>query len=250
MIAADLPPLWLPSKPAIIQSAESALLKPREAMFFVPPALWISGPPKSFTLIGPNSGTTSTISISGAGSIQAGDFCLLGNAAVGTTTPITLSGFTSLQSVTVGSRGIVQVAGKVLTGAETMITGLSSSVQAWALVVYRPAGGKIKSFALNSNNGQGTTGDPMAQTITAGSGAPPLITFGTMYSNDGSSDWRDVTGAGGGGSPSISPSMTQIDAATGFLLHHLLYNSSPANISYDMADHGQNIMTSGYITFA
>lgn len=115
-----------------------------------------------------------------------------------------------------------------------------SSSQRNIIACFRPAFA-IASRTWNSGNGQVTTGNPTSQTIAASGGGAPLLAVGHMWSS-GTVDPRTT-----------SPTMNEIaGSSVNHYAHWLQYQAaeSPANISYDMDDEGNNAMQSGYFTFA
>lgn len=202
----------------------------------------------TFTLVGSASGVDSSIEIDSIspGTLAAGDLCLIYNWAAGSSTPAddTPSGFTKLVTLSddpLTSR--ISMFAKKLDGTETTVTGLTASLAPrWICLVLRPD----QPFASFQNgmtpNGQVTSGDPTAQTITTASAArKPAIAWGHMGAS------ASAVAA------TISPAMTELTNAdtTRNLAHYTIFgvNDTLANISYDMDDSGINFMQSGYLIF-
>lgn len=100
------------------------------------------------------------------------------------------------------------------------------------------------SISPSSANTEDTSGDPAAQTILSGSGTAPLIAFGVHGSRAG----------GGVGAATMSPVEDQeqdlSDLTTDFVYQratYKMYNSSPANVTWDADDSGRNTVISGYL---
>jgi hypothetical protein len=88
-----------------------------------------------------------------------------------------------------------------------------------------------------------TANNPVAQSVTASGGTPPLVVFGGYRSNSAAVDPRTFTVGG-------SPAKDGEVASTSNLsyLAWKIYNSSPADVSVDMDDEGgTNMLQSGYI---
>lgn len=82
-------------------------------------------------------------------------------------------------------------------------------------------------------------GNPAPQVITASSGTPPLVVIGCFGVRGGISGWSF--------SPTQDGSITFNDIA----MAHKIYNSSPADVTIDMADLGNvNTLISCYLQVA
>lgn len=204
---------------------------------------------KNFTFVGSATGSGSSINIGTVG-VQAGDFCVIFNTTAGSTTEVIPSGFTPLQSTSVGSSGRAVISAKKLTGSETTVSGLSAGTPSWIVAVFRPDGA-YSSFTGHNGGAEGTTGNPVSQSMNVSGVPTPIILLGQMYSNDGGSGYRTIDVR------TTSPTMTELAGTTGQspqgqYAHYTLYNagSTPANTTYDMDDEGQNILQSVYVTFS
>lgn len=203
---------------------------------------------QAFSLLGTGTGTGSTITIpNGGGSLQAGDVCVISNfgkSNAGAVADGLPSGFTAYQNTASNaSAGQVRhcLCYKVLTGAETTVTGISTDAMAWAAVVYRPIYPILTAVQGMAVVGGSSSGDIAGVTITAAAASPlPALLCGGMTS-DGAIDPR-----------SVSPSMSELSADTRHYFHHKVYNpgDTPSDHTYDMDDEGsRNIMGCGYLTF-
>ena len=88
-------------------------------------------------------------------------------------------------------------------------------------------------------NAQGTSGDPSPQTVLASAASSPVIVIGAYGSEWASTNPRSMTPAKDG--EFISEAWGWLAAAW------KIYNSNPANVTVDMADHGSNVLQSGYL---
>lgn len=271
------PPLLVPATPAIVRPAEHSLLRgpsildivsrpERRAIFAELVArgrltreqarqalvIGYSRPPagSKFTVVGTNTGSGASISISGIspGSLAAGDLCIVWNQATSSSsvTPVTPSGFTQVGSVSAGAGpyNVSRVSAKKLTGSETTVTGMSATGQRWAVLVLRLSGG-FSGFTANAVDSTSTNANPSAITIAASGATAPIVLFGYMTS------WSSGS-PGSISGKSISPNdMTEI--ANTALAHYLAYDqgATPADHSYDMGDSGdQNTLLGGYLSFS
>lgn len=142
---------------------------------------------------------------------------------------------------TVVSYGVLQ-ASDISTGS---VTGVAGSFGATCtLLIFRP-NGLITSATHGSPNSQDTTGNPASQTITSGSGSAPLVVFGeaqgsTSFTPTGTlvSTGTQITG--------LPPAGSLIVGVQRMYYH--IYNSSPANLTWDMPDTGSvNAICSFYV---
>lgn len=94
----------------------------------------------------------------------------------------------------------------------------------------------VTSITVGATNGQATGGNPSSQTVLSGAGTPPLVVIGA-YGCNGTTDPRTMSPAKDG------------EANSGQCYQAWkIYNSSPANVSVDMDDEGnQNAIISTFI---
>ncbi|OGC85039.1 hypothetical protein A3F55_02115 [Candidatus Adlerbacteria bacterium RIFCSPHIGHO2_12_FULL_53_18] len=184
-------------------------------------------------------GASSTITI--PSEKWAGDLCIIFNYAQGGT-PATVvpSGFTSLAN-TSGSNIKIIASGKVLSGSETTVTGMTGdNDQGWACQLFRPTGFAFSTFPVNSLVSSSTSGDPPALTVSASGAAVPIIVLAQARSNTGGYTIVD------------SPVMTQIGGDTAPQAFYTIYDSgdTPQDHSLDMPDAGNhNLIHAFYLTF-
>lgn len=175
--------------------------------------------------------------------IQAGDLIVLQDWArniSGVPSTVTPTGFTIVNDSTTSTvRGILSY--KKATGSESgSLTGMSGTFgRGKAMAVFR---GDVAAATVTSADpdGEATSGNPAAQTVTSGSGTPPLVAIG------GYSAMAAITAR------TFSPAKDG-EAGTSddrVYLAWKIYNSSPADVSVDMADFFVNILQSCYIQMA
>jgi hypothetical protein len=154
----------------------------------------------------------------------------------GTPTDVTASGFTDVSNLTLGgtTNARFKVSYKRAVGTEGGTT-LSPVVGAQGnrrrLLVLRP-NRPYSSLTVGGLNEVLTASDPSSQTILSGAQAAPVIAIGCAG--------RDGSGANPP-SASMSPSEDGIANAasnTQAAIYYKIFNSSPANVTFDMGDDG------------
>ncbi len=126
---------------------------------------------------------------------------------------------------------------KVLAAGEpgATITGINTTTDNKILLVFRPSF-VIGTVTPSTYNGEGTTGNPAGQTVTAVGQTAPLIVFGSAGS-DGAG-WFSST------APNFAGEVTNDE----LILGYTIYNTTPANHTVNMNDLGaRNILQSGYV---
>jgi hypothetical protein len=186
--------------------------------------------------------TGGSITIPSAG--VAGTLLVLWDFAVnssGAPTSVVPPDFIQVAQVASGVRkGILSYKIAVGGDASSSITGMDgTSTDGKCLLVFSSTT-SISSAAVRSVNQEITDGNPAMQTITAGSGNPPLIVIGaTRHGNNGSRFTM---------SPTQDGTVSSDDGASNRSLAYKIYNSSPSNVTFDMADEGNgNALVSCYI---
>ena len=224
--------------------------------------MWMGGAEALETLEFVTSSQTTTTTLTAPADIQAGDFLVILQRASsypgGTPSTVTPSGFSEAVNTNgtgagVNTRQILNY--KIADGTEasanfTIMNGSDSGYdpdERGLFLVFR-ANVPLASASLQDPDGQFTTGNPTAQTITSGSGTPPLIAIGTYGA------FNSIT------TPTMSPTEdgTVSSTTTGtndISLKYKIYNvgDSPANVSVDMGDAGgesNNILQSCYFNLA
>lgn len=194
------------------------------------------------------SATSTAATITGPASITAGDLLVLWDMATNAATlptSVIPTGFTSIVDFTVGSvrKGIASY--KIANGSEASasLTGMNGNTTNDKALYVVQGNQAIASATPTDVGSEGTTGNPVAQTVTSGSGAAPLIVFG-CYGSSGIIDPRTFTVGGVGAKDG------EINPDTDLYLAYKIYNSSPADVVVDMDDEGTNIMASFYIACA
>jgi hypothetical protein len=184
-----------------------------------------------------STGTTITV----PSTAQSGDIIVLTDTALATSgVPSTAvpTGFTIISNLSsLTSRTILSYFVSTSNLASTSLTGMVGTSSAnKVLAVFRLNTGVLTN-TLSSVNGEFTAGDPVAQTVTSGSGSPPLVVIAS---------YRQATAT----SQTFSPSADAVVAQGAVALRYKIYNNSPANVTVDMGDGGAvNILQSCYISF-
>lgn len=181
--------------------------------------------------------------ITAPASINAGDLIVLIDYAINATglpTEVVPSGFTSISSVSSGkTRCILSYKKADGTEGSSSITGMSSNINVMykVIVTFR---GDVAATTITSNDpdGEATTGNPTAQTVTASGGSSPLVVIGGYASNNNVNP-RTMSPAKDG----------EVGSSTVAYIAWKIYNSSPADVSVDMDDEGSAVhcLTSCYI---
>lgn len=197
---------------------------------------------------------TSTVSLAG---VQAGDLivfmecALIGDGGLPPSSAVP-SGYTSITtgSVSTSQGDRCTLSYKIATGGETSITAaMSVPVGSRFLfqMVFR-AGRAIANVTAASVNSQATAGNPTEQTVTAASGTPPLIVFGSYVSSSAAGGASVVSPATF--SPSEDGDVSQPTTAYR-ILKYKIYDTGPANTSVDMDDEGAgNVLQSFYLALS
>lgn len=223
-----LPDHYQESRPAIIMPGRELI----EAA--IPVGMFSPRAPLEFTqvIVGQQSnGITAATRLAGS---QAGDvMIIIGCGDQGSAVPF---GSTQIRFYGTTVRGWVWV--KIMTGAEVSGANLSNSGVVYGVGIWRPSIPVLSIVDNNTGNGESTSGNPASQTITASAATTACILFGLMK---GTSTVVD----------SVSPAMDRyaVSGTAWEVMHFKLYNTSPVNHTYDMPDEGNNVMTSGYLTF-
>lgn len=223
MIAADLPPLWLPPKPAIIRPAEHALLRPgafapatpaercaiiadlvrskrltpdeaRRAMFFVPAAMWAQAIKLAF--VSQNSSATSGSSFTFTNqTIQPGLVVValdayasaqqrLSTATIGGTSAIVTNGPTG--------RAPSSILAAVMTGTTaTIALTFTGSMAAVSIFVYTITG-YSSATAYGSNSATSQNVNTLSMNVATPAGGV-LIAANTFQNNSTGFAWTGIT---------------------------------------------------------
>ena len=178
-----------------------------------------------------------------------GDLAVLFDQATngsGLPTEVVPTGFTQWStSQTTGAlnRGVISY--KVLVSGEpgSTITGMKGTAGSpntnKVMFVFRSDTSSITAVTPSTLNSQGTGSDPTLQTVSAASGAAPLIVLGQAWCSNTTSAFSTESPAFDG---TVTTSLADLIAG------YKIYNSSPADHSIDMADLGSNnTLRSGYL---
>lgn len=193
----DLPPF--DSAPAILRPAPDGYVRSKSGLIlkdqrdagmpgmFNPMIAFGSTALTSLSFVGRSAavasgGAAAVISLP-AGS-AAGDLCILQSGSVTTSTPSAPAGFTALVATASATNNCL-IAYKVLTAADILagsVKGISggSGTNRAVIAVFHP-NTPFKSLLGGGAQGQGTSGDPVAQTISATSATPPVLLLGCGY---------------------------------------------------------------------
>ena len=238
------PPLWLPPEPAIVRPGriERAPLPIEAVLPGLAPVL-AKKPAAPTTLSFFNSATSSATTITAPTSISAGALIILVDHArntSGTPTSVTPTGFTLITggSITGGDNLTrTNLTYKIADGSEggTSITGMAgTNFVRKTMFVFN---GGIASVTPSTVSSSGITdGDPAAQNVASGTGTPPLVVIGSAIC-------KNVN-------PTLSMSPTEDGSVSNgrVVTGYKIYNSSPANVSVDTPDNGdQNVAIGFYL---
>lgn len=195
----------------------------------------------SLSKIAHNNSTTGSLTL--PATIAAGDLLVIiafADSGSGTPADVTPSGFTEIGTFTsAATRDSLFY--KIADGTEdsASVSVLTGSGQQASLVVQFQANEAITAVTAGSSVGECTDGNPTSKTITASSGAAPLVVIAT---------WANVTTSSAISPRTQSPAMTEVNATTHMYLGWLFYASSPVDQSFDMADEGiSNSLNGAYL---
>ncbi len=184
------------------------------------------------------SATSTATTITAPRGIQLGDLIVFLDFSTAGTTPTSVipTGFTAIGTSLTTGTDRQNVSYKLADGTEggTSITGMAGTFRDKAMYVFRgnvAATGIVISSPINE---QVTTADPTAQVVLSGAGAVPLVVLAAYSSNTSSITARSFTPAKDG----------EINSSNFNWLAYKIYNSSPADVTVDMADFGTNFMKS------
>jgi len=197
----------------------------------------------SFVASGSVDGTTLAIP---SGS-QAGDICffmdLPAKSSSGTpiarATPTGVTGWTELSFYNTNPRNDLAIFSyaKILTSGDignsvtvTYTYGTTTGYRRKIIAVYRPSS-PISNFAVFDIANEGTSGNPVAQTINASSGRVPLVSIATYRGT------QALTGV------SFSPAQTQsVTSGTTCDVRFRIENQAPSDVTVDVGDVGDTTM--------
>lgn len=196
-----------------------------------------------------DSANSNVATITAPATIVAGDLLILFQSSTSSGSPptaVTPSGWTNLvnDSLDYGVAGDrVMVDYKIAAGTEdgSTITGMDGSLDDRKVMLQFRGDPVIASVSLQDLAIEfANAGDPAGQTCNASGGVVPLIVFGLWSNAGGSIDPRSFSPAADG--------EVAVSGSTAFYVKYKIYNSSPANVSVDMEDEGnENILASFYL---
>jgi len=239
------PNLALGAPASLVLTPQSANLnvtpisKSLEITTFIPvPA---SGGGSLTTLTVGNSATSSATTII-CPAVNAGDLIVLLDRAEGMSVPTTAvpTNFVSIVNSNDGAYFRQIMSYKIATGSEggTSLTGMVGSDYTYKGIWTFTGDIAITGVTALSAVGQSTDGNPSVQTVTSGSGVAPLLVFGAATS------YKDNTAV-----LSMTPTEDAVlSPDSSWQFGYKIYNSSPSNVSVDMADAGyENCLQSCYL---
>lgn len=187
---------------------------------------------------------------------KTGDFCVFYDAPakgtavptpgvpIASVTPTGVTGWTALSLYNSVPRNDIAIFawGKILQSGDAgaSVTGTNTATNAGfrrkTILVFRRSTGFFTSFsdALSVNN-EGTSGDPVAQTVTSSSGPSPLIVLSTARGTQAVVSYTFTPTQDG----SISNGTTVVS-------RYKIYNSSPSNVTIDCGDVGDSTMLQSF----
>lgn len=186
------------------------------------------------TLFGSNNSVDNS-AVSLPASTQAGDLAVMIDVARDSSavlpTDVVPSGFTGIDELNIlGTTGTrMRTSFKILAGGESSITGMDSIADDKVILVFR-GGLSIGTATAGSLGKEATNNNPIAQVVAGSGQTTPLVIVGASYNF-----------AAGGAFTGVSPAF---DATVGsgsgnrLVTGYKIYNSSPADVSVDMADLG------------
>jgi hypothetical protein len=184
-----------------------------------------------------SSAVSSAGTITAPSDIVAGDLLVLYDNAANTSgfpTSVIPSGWASPaiinQTGGSGSNRRVIVSMKIADGTEAgaTITGMDGTLLDAKVLIVFSTNGATTSSAFDAAV-EITQGDPAQQTINASSGSPPLVCIGFSRIE-------------GGGGATMTPTQDGTAGTGTHIGYYKIYNSSPADVTFDAADGGNNNM--------
>lgn len=182
------------------------------------------------------SATSTAETVTAPANINAGDLLILSDYSykdLGVPTEVIPTGFTKITGAnnSGGDDNLrVTISYKIADGTEggTSITGMLGDTDDKVLIVIRQ-NVAISSISTGDIDIEMTTGNPAQQVCAAGAGAAPLVVFATYAA------FNSISGFSRNFSPSAD---AEINSSNFHYTKYKLYNSSPANITIDIADSG------------
>lgn len=186
-------------------------------------------------------------------SSQSGDIAVIVDNINSSTNISAPSGWTLISSNSAGDTNLTAATYyKVLVGGDPGSTVASPNTSTtdhfMACAIFRPStNSEIASAILNDVDGQATTGDPSADTVTMSGSSPPLIGFIAFFQRGGNANNMNITSepAADGYVEVLKSTLIKIR------LYYKIYNvgNTPVDMSGDIADSGAQGIISWYFTF-
>ena len=193
---------------------------------------------RSLSIAFRSSANSTTTTLTAPSDIVAGDLLIWYDNSLNFSTfptAVVPTGFTQISTTTNATNRRIISAYKIAVGgdASATITGMSFlNAGVKGLIVFSTNG--ATSAAVFDADIQNTDGDPTAQTVTSSSGTPPLVVIGLI---------RNQTA-----NYSMTPTedgVATFSAGQQFGLYKI-YNSSPANVTVDTNDGGNNNLINSF----
>ena len=193
-------------------------------------------------LVQVNSANSTAATITAPANIQPGDLLVLWQSAANIGSPPTLvqpTGFTTISNQPAGGTRF-NMCYKIADGTEdgATLTGMDASAagsDAKSLLQFR-GNIPITSVSVVDLETQFTLGNPTSQTVNASGGQAPLIVL-AGYDSTNAIDPRTFTPAKDG----------EINSGVNHYFAWKIYNSSPADVTVDMDDEGDNALHTYYL---
>jgi hypothetical protein len=205
---------------------------------FLSPVFILGGTAGALTLTFINSAVSSGASITIPAAALENDIAFLADFSIDGSDNILPSGFTSLANTLAEGDARLRTSYRVLGSSPggTSVTGMNGATSnAKVMLVFRPSITAL-SIAVPTWSGEGRSGDPANQTVTASGQTPPLVVIG-VAGTTGTPSFNVQT-------PAFSATVTQ----GGIIVGYIVYNDTPLNHTVGMADLGsRNVLQSGYI---
>jgi len=109
--------------------------------------------------------------------------------------------------------------------------GTETSLSSPGILIVFSGNESISTVVDNDGDSEETEGNPAPQTVTSGSGVPPLLVLGAYFTDGGAVNPRSFSPAKDG---EVNASLSGADA----WLAYKIYNASPDDVTVDMDDEG------------
>lgn len=196
------------------------------------------------------SNTSTSSSITGPATIQAGDLLILSDFAAGfELTAAVPSGFNIETNI---AQFILRhiLSWKIADGSEAgaSLVGMDTTAHAKILFVFRPDV-PITEVTVASGGDEGTSGDPASQIVTGSEASSPVVIIGA-YNLGNNSSTASINSRAFSPAKTAEINVHPISTMDSWLAYRI-YNSSPSETTIDMGDSGDyNFLVSRYFQVA